>query len=121
MKPNELMIGDWVSFNGTPKKITLLTATQPLAVDPIPLTEEILEANGWNGLGERLWQIKCNGIWVCVDFDNSEYSFIEEISTYEDENSREIYSRDYIPYVHELQHALRLVGLSDLADNFKIS
>ncbi|MBQ0088527.1 MAG: hypothetical protein KBT27_04250 [Prevotellaceae bacterium] len=25
-----------------------------------------------------------------------------------------------IKYVHELQHALRLCGLNDLADNFKI-
>ncbi len=28
--------------------------------------------------------------------------------------------KTYINYVHELQHALRLCGLTDLADNFKV-
>lgn len=101
---------------------------------PIPLTPEILEKNEWksdNNISE------CLGIEVfaseknkcCVEFDGEdEYSF----NTYErwedtdyygapmDWGYRYITSIYHLRYVHELQHALRLCGLDELADNFKV-
>ena len=101
---------------------------------PIPLTPEILEKNEWksdNNISE------CLGIEVfaseknkcCVEFDGEdEYSF----NTYErwedtdyygtpmDWGYRYITSIYHLRYVHELQHALRLCGLDELADNFKL-
>lgn len=80
----------------------------------IPLTSEILEKNGFKqadafrkGYGydfpsqyiEDMYPIylRTNGIWniQCAELID-------------------------IKYVHELQHTLRLCGLKDLADNFKI-
>ena len=103
-------------------------------IRPIPLTPEILEKNEWksdNNISE------CLGIEVfaseknkcCVEFDGEdEYSF----NTYErwedtdyygapmDWGYRYITSICHLRYVHELQRALRLCGLNELADNFKV-
>ena len=109
MKSIELMIGDWVSFFGSPKKITLLTATQPLAADPIPLTTEILEKNGWEyydkdakffpgtwGGGGLLLEETYGGFMIAV------------VSDYDDEDTNQ--TPFVLKYVHELQHALRLLN-----------
>lgn len=122
MKPNELQIGDWVNANGTPKKITLLTATQPLAVDPIPLTEEILEANGfsiddsfhphrrWNSADHRV---------VLHNEDEYLNTFNKWHIHVDTEDMRTIGSVE-LTYVHQYQQFLRLCGMQERADNFKI-
>lgn len=71
-------------------------------VEPIPLTEEILKANGIN----RELPYPCDHVKIC--HNESEW-FV---------TSCECYGFD-IKYLHELQHALRLCGLHELADNFK--
>lgn len=66
-------------------------------VEPIPLTTEILENNGITyeiGLG-GLFVINLTGLNCSIQFN-------------------------IIQYVHELQHALRLIGRDDLADNFNV-
>lgn len=85
-------------------------------LEPIPLTEKILKANGFEEFGEMLggiiqWRfyfedgkikmehVKCMPKW----------DFFVGINAILD-----------IWYVHQLQHALRLCGLNELADNFKI-
>lgn len=91
-------------------------------IEAIPLTEEILKANGFEVCYESYYQTKFN-IWsfakkACVEYKISELT--------EDYNHLKIFiygdERVSIPirYVHELQHALRLCGLNELADNFKI-
>lgn len=82
---------------------------------PIPLTIEILEKNGFEKDGSVFYiaedyydiEIKeySDSIWVVLVTDN-------ELGIPD--------SKFTISHVHELQHALRLCGLSDLADNFKI-
>lgn len=59
MKATELKIGDWVSYKGKPTKICSLDMYAGCGVyevadgatddrlDPLPLTAEILEKNGW--------------------------------------------------------------------------
>lgn len=83
---------------------------------PIPLTEEILEKNGFNK-HDNCFVYKEYKLEICIE-------------KYEDDNI--ILSIGHtcnggydcvhvrIHHVHELQHALRLFGLGDIANNFKI-
>lgn len=76
-------------------------------IEPIPLTAEILDKNGFDiheTLGE--WHPSING-----------FSFVNKYS----DEPLEIDVCGLcveIRYVHQLQHALRLCGMYDLADNF---
>lgn len=81
-------------------------------VEPIPLTEEILLKNGF--ILDEEWAEYYNeelNKKFCLEY-NFRKEFFIVIATY----SKFL----YIKYVHELQHLLRLYGLSVLADNFKI-
>lgn len=118
MKATDLMIGDWVysSFSDKPVKVksinftdgygwvntTLVPGTKSdMSLSPIPLTPEILEKNGW-------WQDEIDG------------TYHNTISVYGRKAPFSILDGVVINYVHQLQHALRLCGLDDLADSFKI-
>lgn len=77
-------------------------------ITPIPLTPEILEKNGWNEETHCFY----NEDTMCeldLRMDNGGYVWI---------NGGVVVCSIY--YVHELQHALRLCGLNDIADNFKV-
>ena len=134
MKPTDLMLNDWVLWNNRYVQIVRTCAYACYnghrevwlahrnddnfiewhdisTIYPIPLTREILEKNGF---------------WVMEKVDNG----AEEYIAYATDGLIFHYNRDndyYFPntpiswkYVHELQHALRLCGLDELADNFKI-
>lgn len=131
MKAKELMIDDWVIVDEigclTPIKVLEVGINYAVVFDddsetmedylqPIPLTAEILENNGWS----------------CTKGDNKPFHDIfyhpmldyrhrlekcPKCGFYYQTNGSIICG---IVYVHELQHALRLCGLNDLADNFKI-
>lgn len=125
MKQTELMIGDWVTgkkWKENPFQITCIndggkfiygkTVTSTVGpffaeeLEPIPLTTEILKKNGFteNYRYDDLSYIQSNGT-VTGTHINSENGEMEEM---------------YFKYVHEVQNALRLCGLDDLADNFKL-
>ncbi len=121
MKANELMVGDWV-YNKHHKKNIQITPYdffthghlpsgrqyfigEPELVsgrdlEPIPLTPEILEKNGfvehdtWNE-----WVHYTDGIFIDFTLLVGEDDFHLDIP-----NTR-------IKYVHQLQHALRLCGI----------
>lgn len=120
MKPNEVMVGDWVFFKGKPDKVSpghivymrsdMYSQEYQDGTQPIPLTPEILEKNGFekDGLIE-LYNHYCgmdNRVALHDDFMSM--------------NSRNMWnvhvdSEDYctianceLTYVHELQHILRL-------------
>lgn len=110
MKANELMIGDWVihDYYKTPIQIKSIPNAEQIYY-PIPLTAEILEKNAYPE----------DGIWYSFgDFYVAPYGdcFVIHIHSYDDK--RDFLCR--IHYIHEIQHALRLCGLNDLADNFKV-
>ena len=119
MKPEELMIGDWVSYNDKMScKITALCKNRPVfdtllgyqdysvpyeKLKPIPLTPEILEKNGFElqrdkselGTLDTYWLGSELGAFRIHRLNNGDYQFgLAKI-------------RD----VHELQHALRLCGI----------
>ena len=124
IKCRALMVGDWCcDKHGFPMQITNVgddyayatfegNEGDPWEFDdkddqprPIVLTPEILEKNGWWYNVEDMWLHeevgffieKFNGRFQCYD--------INQIK---------------LDSVHELQQTLRLCGLNELADNFKI-
>ena len=146
MKANELMIGDWVAYKhkymseallcevisiDAPHGEFILRYLQSDDIDEfgnkdyrviktryedtfsIPLTAEILEKNGG-----RIKNV-CDGYDEWTIEIESNYSWWLLTITKEIDGGYE-YNIDSFPihYVHELQHALRLCGLDELADNF---
>lgn len=118
MEVKNLMISDWVfDENKTPHQIaelgttfctdmnTELLFTERLS--PIPLTEEILEKNGFVE-NKGSWWLRSNlfTLNIFVEGGYCASSFSEQV---------------FINNVHTLQHALRICGLDNLADNFKIT
>ena len=125
MKCKELMINDWVSDKyGYLMQITVIgdgyvsfeddegnlcqlddKCNQP---EPIPLTYEILKKNGWKDA--EFWceyQEGNNSIQDCLPDMRGSINGIE-IEHFKCE------------CVHQYQHLLRLCGLDELADNFKV-
>ena len=124
MKANELMIGDWVQctywhnphilqvyelkrVSNDELKIVVVEDALPLVfqemyIEPIPLTAEVLEKNGWKynpDIKAYEWQDKAFYISIIMDGKTRIYV-----------------GNDYIfgmalGAVHELQHALRLCGI----------
>ena len=125
MKANELMIGDWLKhYNGTPMQVTKITTVHFACAkngcvncweynnkfEPIPLTPEILEKNGF----EREKLITLYNHYTGID---------NRVSLHDDfmsMNSRNMWSvhidtDDYrtiahceLTYLHELQALLRI-------------
>lgn len=102
-------------------------------VKPIPLTEEILKKNEFVSVSDN-WDEQTHEVLVSWHKGNVKITLAQEsmrafcdvddddelvtFLTYHDGHN---YDLDIaIEYVHELQHALRLCGLADVADNLKI-
>lgn len=149
MKANELMIGSLVEHNGYVYKVTGIYGNTkfvdlfpcrlrnkenlllgPLTVmekeiSPIPLTEEILKLNGFRAeeysggilfYWEKKKDSKAEG-YVGIEtrrLRNSDKFFVGTVT----KNTPEFML--HLNSIHELQHALRLCGLNELADNFKV-
>jgi len=138
MKVNELMIGDWVIDSyGNHSKIQQIYCVENILhkrcylvehnncssyveqLEPIPLTEEMLKANGFE-------IEKSREEWTVLLLSEEDGVVDTELEfNYDVENGDyyigfgDVRNISFI-YVHELQHALRLCGLNDLADNFKL-
>ena len=135
MKANELMIGDKVMvkvLSQIPDTYVLHTWTandysRDIQVKPITLTPEILEKNGFVQeddayMDDIAYKCFCEILTghysandIIVSYDGSkEFTITNDLGYPCDEITL------YRPKVHELQHALRLCGLNELADNFKV-
>lgn len=80
---------------------------------PIPLTPEILEKNGFTKVNSQRYDYG--------DPDTDCYVKINPKKNMIHVNGRNANSNLYShSFVHELQNALRLCGLNELADNFKV-
>ena len=128
----ELQYGDWVSAGGgLPMQITNVGEDYAYATweenegdpwefndkdeqpQPIMLTPEILEKNGF---------IKVNSQRYDYGYPDTDcYVKVNPKKNMIHVNGRNANSNLYShSFVHELQHALRLCGLNELADNFKV-
>ncbi len=100
MKAEDLMIGDWVvGGSEEPFKIGIIDPDflHWNEIQPIPLTPEILEKNGFseNYREEDLSYAQSCGDVIGIHIYGTN-GLMEEM---------------YFKYVHELQHALRLCGI----------
>lgn len=128
MKASELMIDDYIASDlgeiyrvkgvrdWGDGEVLVSTGKADLWYDyrlikPIPLAEELLKANGFeiSYFGAALLVQYDGYVILTKDHGDSRYQFA----------SYGHYSI-YITYVHELQHTLRLCGLSYVANNLKI-
>lgn len=147
MKVNELMIGDWVEWNNIPSRVHTITSAEQIRLSnskvltelrysyeinfkPIPLTTEILEKNDFE-LQEQeqdffngLYSFKHYLLYVEPYSSDIKDGYIVggSITNYDHFNvhTRMLSSFCKVYYVHELQHILRLCGLWDFANSFKI-
>lgn len=112
----DLMLGDWVNVIRFQelfkcKVYKLESNNMPIVqigdsirtntydtIEAIPITEEILKKN---------------------NITKANYTFYDGYN-FEFQNKRNVISIGSIWFVHELQHALRLIGLNEMADNFII-
>jgi hypothetical protein len=119
MKVTNLMVGDWVQHNGNPKMISVIwpfsvslyDPTKTLGsiyadkfsveeIQPIELTPDILEKNGFTKEYGAAWNIyRFSASWFALY--KKEFGFMLSVGSYEIS----------IKYVHELQHALKLCGI----------
>ena len=117
MEAKELMIGDWVLIGNNHIRVTSLQEGKDyVEAQPIPLTAEILEKNGF----EKSNQISDTPPYYMDEEGNIYYSFEQNgvnhfWGWWQPDNVFEIPTNAMgwinIKYVHELQHALRLCGI----------
>lgn len=132
IKCRDLMVGDWITNrNGFPMQITNVGEDYAYATwegnegdpwefddkddqpEPIPITPEILEKNGF---------IKVNSQRYDYGYPDTDcYVKVNPKKNMIHVNGRNANSNLYShSFVHELQRALRLCGLDELANNFKL-
>lgn len=119
MKATELQIGDWISYLGDPVSVVSLSLNddEPIGimsplkkiftfmekdVYPIRLDESMFMQNNFNPEVILWWRFSEDDPFK-ITIKNENTSLCMQVK-----------------YVHELQHALRLCGLSELAENLKI-
>lgn len=86
-------------------------------IEPIPLTKDFFVANGWkkNEVYHNNYTLRNESYYLIVyNFDNHHLG----IRIYSEDEVRELFVS--VRYVHELQQALRMCGLDDLANNIII-
>lgn len=137
MEAKELMIGDWVMLSDCeiPIKMEDVSGSSlfkrwadngnvciPFSyseIEPITLTQDILEKNGFE---------LCEGSnyeW-CAYIKDGIVSYIVYITPLRNKMSIEIADTGHVIFdwfvdsIHQMQHALRLCGLNELADNLKV-
>lgn len=148
MKLKDYMVGDLVYVNGFPMRVTsvgedylyadfdgnegsLFEFYKKYPPEPIPLTNEIFEKNGFGVYISKLEEYDFHQCFLQKDKPNQCSLYGVDISWRSDvESSKHLRIETNNPpfcnivrqitYVHELQHALRLCRLDELADNFKI-
>ena len=138
----DFMVGDWCcDLHGFPMRITNVGEDYAYATwednegdpwefddkddqpEPIEITRELLEANGWRtNFMASPWNSLVLTYYFIKDEEDTHLELKRDTLTiwfnYETGNYLDI----AIPviYVHQLQQVLRLAGLTDMANNFKI-
>lgn len=119
MEARDLMVGDWVLDGNHIAQVVSVTCDGIIGttfnessnievVEPIPLTSEILEKNGWvynNEVDKFFPQTWVGGGLMLQGADDCGYRIVVT-SDYDDEDTND--TPFIILYVHELQMALRL-------------
>lgn len=144
MKATDFMIGDLVCYDGDtdyecPVKVDGVSVNDisleedgflggiEEMIRPIPLTEDILKVNGYKSHSFPNYDpyyrfIQLEDGQPMSDARVVDATFREEgILVYLRTDFYACYvGKAFVKYVHEFQHALRLCGFNDMADNFKV-
>ena len=145
MKCKELMVGDFCrSEHGLPMQITNVGDDYAYATfegnegnpwefddkdeqpQPIEITYDLLEANGWKALVKKYGTTTCDFGRIYESNGNylKWYKYGIKLYIWFDyrTNNSELLAEVVMPvkYVHQLQQVLRLAGMTELANNFKI-
>ena len=117
MKAKELMIGDWVKIcNGkgeyiddTQVSITILDLlcqdTKIMKLEPIPLTDAFLKANGFKREGGASY-------WHKGDYNAAILHWNEDkVELIIGSKQTDGMFRGYVHYVHDVQHAFAFCGI----------
>lgn len=113
----ELSIGDWVRhtfyeenlqikrIDGESERLLVEKGLMSVSChldhfEPIPLTPEILEKNGWSKEYDDVWEC---GVWRISQINKCLFVLYNKKYDYD--------FCAYIDTVHQLQHALRLAGV----------
>ena len=140
----DLMVGDWCcNEHGFPMQITNVGEDYAYATfegnegdpwefddkddqpEPIEITRELLRANGWEEHSYYSSFHKLSNYFFMKDKSGNnlelKHGTLAIWNDHEPDNDG-VYSDILIPikYVHQLQQALRLAGMTELANNFKV-
>ena len=124
IRANELMVGDWALCHGKPMQIMEVLVDSVTAecwpygyddVEPIPLTSEILEKNGFkvyeqNFTSNLVYRFGTDYIeydQYCKYWDIGKYTVSKHFGI----EAHFISPMIRVYYVHQFQHALRLCGI----------
>lgn len=138
MKANELQIRNLVSLSGqavkvrsiTKKKVGVLTDSEStrlhyarlFEIEPIPITEEWLEKNGFILISDEMdrsytfYSCEIDGHFIEVTFGISNISSDNIVCHIDNPNHCSVAYAD-IQYIHQLQNLLNLVGVKS---DFKV-
>ena len=124
MKLSELKLGDWVyaknpiTCEDMPCKVESLADCKILAgkiwfkldeLTPIPLTEEIIEKNGWRE-NDEIWGIDYTFGHLHIEFFSNGKEIEAMVSV---TDGRDVCCLKQIKHIHELQHILWALGIKD--------
>ena len=140
MKCKELQIWDWITDgHGFPMQITNVGDDYAYATfegnegepwefndkderpEPIEITKELLEANGW--VIDNYYSVKHNRNMDYYVREEGSYNILWDngtLSLFHNDNSYYYDAVIPVKYVHQIQQVLRLAGITDMANNFKI-
>lgn len=141
MVPNELAIGDFIKFQGEiyiveeisaqgwihliyPKGRRLNVTSDYIMhlLEPIPLTPEILELNGFQKVPTAPHSYSNSDLWDCdiiINISEDTYEDTWHVYKFTDHNDNTFVCFS-LCYVHELQHLLKLCNLNNLANSLKV-
>ena len=120
MKRSEFKIGDIVSYNGTVAPIYDLArdvawfdegSVSALIKDisSVPITEEILEKNGWRE-NDEIWGIDNAFGQLHIEFFSNGKEIEAMVSV---TDNRDVCCLKQIKHIHQLQHILWALGMDD--------
>jgi len=110
MKATDLMLGDWVLCDGEPYQVAEISAgllcidaeralfATPEDLQPIPLTPEILEKNGWKRIPSEDTEVWYIFGLVLRKSEEYEGAYLWGLSV-------------YVRSAHELQHLVRVLQI----------
>jgi hypothetical protein len=121
LKISDLSVGDWVICNGFKATIAgynvesgsiqVLTKQKNKMwfglddIEPIPITAEILEKNGFERLTSQFIVYHTDKVWISYDKPSETWS----VTMYINDFTSNLHAN--ILHIHQLQHALRLAGV----------